>query len=54
MIDKFVCRVSHQASAPGPDIYISQWEITAPDFNMTIHDSCTVVSTGDEIAHQML
>ena len=26
----------------------------APDFDMTMHASCTVVSTGDEIAHQML
>ena len=26
----------------------------APDFDMTMHASCTVVSTGDDIAHQML
>ena len=26
----------------------------APDFDMTMHASCTMVSTGDGIAHQML
>ena len=26
----------------------------APDFDMTTHASCTMVSTGDGIAHQML
>ena len=45
--------------------YVSEWEITvfiwvpklakgAPDFDMTMHASCAVVSTGDRIAHQML
>ena len=51
----------------GNYINVAEWEITvlqcsfehqslkgAPNFDMTMHASCTVVSTGDEIAHQML